>query len=395
MLSITDYKRKYIVTNFAYGTGPFLRTTNLAIAFNREYQRLTGTRMGIIVPWLYGERQKKVMLEEFSGHQKKFPGEILLDNQLGNLYRRVFYGVHDYAEALKLWVDETLLVSREALHYLQGDLSVETLTGEKKVINGKNIAVELNRSPRIKYGVAPSYFTSFASLEEILRSAKKIKGFVVPSRLLSQAIMIANEVERDHQSYALSYPGTFSFKPDLKDHFPNQILVPPIAPPPKLSNNKKIQEGIFVTVTGIPGLERLYREANELGLRLYSNDPLAVPGSCHALPQIIPNKNIKLQFARSGWSSVWISMIAGTPLVVPDYDPTDDPEIYFNNQCIEKLGIGIVYRGQSLREILRQAKTVQINCQRLTEKIKKRFGTLDGNMYCATLFANDFLKKFK
>jgi hypothetical protein len=395
MLPITDYRRRYIVTNFAYGTGPFLRTTDLAIAFNREYEKLTGSRLGIIVPWLYGERQKQVMLEEFSEHEAEHPAEILLDRTLGALYSKVFYGSHNYADALTQWVEQALLTSREAYHHLSGELILETLSGDIRRVRGKDIALELNRSPRIRFGVAPSYFTSFASLTEILEQARTIKNFVVSPKLLKQAIETAREVERGHEQYAIAHPGTFSYQKNRQSRFEKEILVPPIAPPPKPNRERGIKPGIFVTVTGIPGLERLYREASDLGLALYSNDTDSVSGSTRALPHIISNKSIRFQFARSGWSSVWISMISGTPLLVPEYDPTDDPEICFNNRCVEALGIAIVYRGEPLSELLSRTDDVRSASRRVSAEVKKRFGTLDGNTYCAKLFAKDFVTRYK
>ena len=86
-----EYKN-YAVLNFAYGTGPYLRTTDLAIAFNAELERRGQPRLGIIVPWVYGDKQKKVMLEEFAGHEQKYPGEILLDAGLGAILKSIFYG---------------------------------------------------------------------------------------------------------------------------------------------------------------------------------------------------------------------------------------------------------------------------------------------------------------
>jgi len=154
-----------------------------------------------------------------------------------------------------------------------------------------------------------------------------------------------------------------------------------------------IEKGIFVTITGIPGLERLYAEAQALGIKLYSNDTKAVPGSIRALPHIIPNKNIVFQFARSGWSSVWLSMLVGTPLVMPDFDPKDDPEIYFNNLAVEKLGIGLIYHGESLMELFQKAKKVREKQAQVQAGILAKWGTLDGTAYCAKLFVDDFLKK--
>ncbi len=387
-------KGKFLVTNFAYGTGPYLRTTDLAIAFNNELEKVGSRgRLGIIVPWVYGEKQKRVMREEFSGHLKKYPDEILLDAQLGSFLKTIFYGDNNYQDALSQWINSFEGISLKTRDYLSGNLDLETFSGKKKKIAGKNIVVELNRSPRVSYKIAPSYLTSFGYIEEILKKSAGVAEIDVKKNLLRRGAETAKKAEAGHQIHCIAYPGTFSFNKNYQPRYKTEILVPPIAPPP-LPNKKKIKKGIFVTITGIPGLERLYRQAKELGLKLYSNDTEAVPGSIRALPWIIPNKNIVFQFARSGWSSVWISMISGTPLVVPDFDSKDDPEIYFNNQAIEKLGIGIIYRGQPLKEILKQAEKIRKNSQILKNKILKRWGTLDGNKYCAKLFTEHFLKNF-
>ena len=178
----------------------------------------------------------------------------------------------------------------------------------------------------------------------------------------------------------------------IKGRYYDEILVPPIAPPPA-PNNDEIEKGIFVTITGIPGLERLYQDAKRLGLKLYSNDTDAVPGSTYMSPHVISNKNIVCQFARAGWSSIWISMISGTPLVVPDFDGNDDPEIYFNNKSVEDLGLGIVYRGQGLEEILEHVSCMKASCENIKRQILNKWGTLDGNHYCAEMFVKDFLLK--
>ena len=380
---------KYIVTNFAYGTGPYLRTTNLAIAFNDELEKAGHERMGIIVPWVYGEKQKRVMLEEFVGHEEKYPGEILLDKKLGELLRSIFYADCTYEEALRAWVKNYREVSLEAYHHLSFEFEVETMSGKKQTVDGTKIRVELNRSPRIRYNVAPAYYTSFASIADILERAQQVSEIAVDRELLKKGVAAAEWVEKNEKLRCIAWPATFANIEDMKPRHSDQILVPPIAPPPQ-PNNEEIEKGIFVTITGIPGLERLYADAKRLGLKLYSNDTDAVPGSEHALPHIIPNKNIVFQFARSGWSSVWISMISGTPLVVPDFDPHDDPEIYFNNRAVEELGLGIIYCGQPLEEILGQAEIIKQSSAKIKQQILDRWGTLDGNRFCAKMFVEDF-----
>lgn len=409
--------KHYIVTNFAYGTGPYLRTTDLAIAFNDELEKAGRERMGIIVPWVYGEKQKRVMLEEFADHEKTHPGEILLDKKLGGLLHSVFYADSTYEEALSVWTRTYREVSAHAYMHLSFEIEVETLSSKKHKIDGTHIAVELNRSPRIRYNVAPAYFSSFAYVGDILERAQAIKEIAVDRALLKKGVEAANWIERNQKMHCMAWPATFSYMQTSffsghaerseasrsfvplhgtqddrggKERYNDEILVPPIAPPPMI-NDEKIDEGIFVTITGIPGLERLYADAKRLGIKLYSNDIEAVPGSVQASPHVIPNKNILLQFARSGWSSVWISMISGTPLVVPEFDSKDDPEIYFNNRAVEELGLGVIYRGQPLEDIMKEVPRIKESCKKMTEKIVTRWGTLDGNRYCAEMFVKDFL----
>ncbi len=382
--------RKCIVTNFAYGTGPYLRTTDLAVAVNDELERRGHMRLGIIVPWVYGEKQKRVMWEEFAGHEKKYPGEIMLDAELGALLRSVFYGDATYEQALLKWTDSYVFISDAAHQHLSGECEVETLFGEKRRASGKDIIMELSRSPRIRYDVAPAYFTTFAYIAEILEHSRGVKEIDVSFDLLEKGIKAANWVEGNQRIRVIAWPATFAYLGELPLRYEGEILVPPLAPLPR-PNDDIIDPGVFVTITGIPGLERLYADAKRLGLKLYSNDTDAVSGSVHALPHIIPNKNVAFQFARAGWSSIWISMISGTPLVVPDFDAKDDPEIYFNNRSVEELGLGVVFRGQSLEDILKEVPRIKESYKKIREKIIARWGTLDGNRYCAKLFADDFL----
>ncbi len=209
--------------------------------------------------------------------------------------------------------------------------------------------------------------------------------------LVKRAIPLAQKLESKQKLLCLAHPGTFSYLKDRKSLYPFEKLIPPTIFPPK-PNKDPIDEGIYVTITGIPGLERLYQEARQLGLKLYSNDPEAVPGSEELLPHVVPNPRIKLQFARAGWGSVWLSQLSGTPLVVPNFDPKDDPEIFFNNRCIEELRLGIVYQGQSLKEILGESERLRPGIQKFNQELVQRFGTLNGNRYAARLIADDYLK---
>jgi len=386
--------KKFIVTNFAYGTGPYLRTTELTIALNEELERRGQERLGVVIPWVYGEKQRRIMLEEFAEHDKSYPGELLLDADLGSILKEIFYGDNTYEEALAKWIEGHDSVSERIRSHLSGSIEVETLDGEKMEVSGSDIVLELNRSPRVLYGVAPTYSTTFGHIAEILEAVEHVgtDKVSVDRELARAGASLADKIERAQGVHAIAYPATFSGEEGYKPRYSNTHLVPPITSLPHGDIGGDMDDGIFVTITGIPGLERLYAEARELGLKLYSNDTEAVQGSEKHLPHVIPNKAILFQFARSGWGSVWLSMFSGTPIVVPDFDPKDDPEIYFNNLMVEKLGIGIIYRGQPLSEILAAREKIQANCVAMRKSIMERWGVLEGNSVCAKLFAEHFLQ---
>ena len=382
------------VTNFAYGTGPYLRTTELVIAFNDALESRGKKRISFVIPLVYGEKQKRIMREEFSAHAEQHPEEFLLDERFGAILKSIFYGDSAYEDALKKWTEHMEDVSGEARDHLKGTFEVETLGGIKKKVNGKDIAIELNRSPRIHLDIAPAYSTSFGYISEILeKSIKAGRGAVdVSPELLLKGSEVAHMIEESQKINAMAYPATFSSFSDYRPKYKNEILVPPITSLPHGDPGGISEKGIYVTITGIPGLERLYEEARKLGLTLYSNDTNAVRGSIKVLPHVVQNEKIVFQFARSGWGSVWLSLFTGTPIVVPEHDPMDDPEIFFNNRAVEALGIGMVYRGEPLSEILEKCSGMRANCARAKENILARFGTIDGNAECAKIFANDFLK---
>ena len=385
---------KYIVTNFAYGTGPYLRTTELAIAFNDELEARGKSRMPVIVPLVYGDKQKRIMLEEFGEHIARYPEEILLDATLGTFLKSIFYtGKAKYEETLRTWLATAEEVQYSIEAYLSKTLTVETFAGETQEVNGSDIALELNRSPRVRYGIAPSYSTTFGYIADILEHTQALPSGVVDvdASLLKQGVQLADSIEGAQDINLMAYPATFSWNAETyAPRYSEEILVPPITDLP-MAHTESMEKGIFVTITGIEGLERLYAEARELGLKLYSNDVEAVVGSTKALPHVIPNPAIQVQFARAGWGSIWLSMFCGTPLVVPRFDPTDDPEIYFNNEAVKGLGIGSIYKGQSLSDILNHGESMRDASQKMCIEIEKRWGTLNGNTVSAKLFADRFL----
>ncbi len=354
-----------ILTSFAYGTGPYLRTTEWALAVADLLGQLGKSRNRIVVPLVYGNKQRLIM-EEALGTRMH---DVILDKAYGKLLAPLFYGQESYATYLERWVESVDGQSKEIQKYLKNTY-------------GDNIVLELHRSPRVSIGLAPSFALTFGWQSDILTQAKDNPEIDIPEEVLNRAIPKFQSIEQSFKKCFLTDPGTFSFTGDVESCIQNTEWVPPTIAQPSPSR-QPIALGIYVTVTGIPGLERLFTDAKKLGMTIYSNNPGALREAEKALPDVIGNPAIKLHFARSGWSSVWLSLLTETPFIAAPWDPKDDPEIYFNNQCIESLGIGTVYRGQSLEELLKEGERQKTKMKTLRTDLMKKYGTLDGTVLSA------------
>ena len=376
--------KKFLVTNFAYGIGPYLRTTELALALNRALHKRGKEELSIIVPWVYGEKQKRIMLEEFGTDA----GKIFLDEKLGGILKTVFYEKEKFEDALARWNETEKTASGEAHTHLSAPLEAENLaSGEKIVIKPAQIVLEFAPAPRLRYGIAPSYSVSFGLQSEILEAAAAESMVKTKKEILLQAVETAKRIEKAQKVHFIAYPATMDFLGNRSPVYKNEIVVPPVTDLPKKYEGAKVSEGLYVTVTGIGGLERLFEDADKLGLKLYSNNSETVKGSEKILPSVLSSGNITLHFARSGWGSAWFSMFTEVPIILPEYDGDDDPEILFNNKAIERLGFGMVYRGEALSEILKRVPAMKAAAKKIKNEIIKRFGTLDGNAYAAKMIA--------
>ena len=253
---------------------------------------------------------------------------------------------------------------------------------------GDAMVMQLARAPFAHIPTTPAYYTSFAFLSDIWKEAMGNEDIAIDDALLARAAEKMGKMGAVYDQHFLNEPGTFSGAP--KEH--GQQLIPPMLVPPE-KDTMKMEEGIYVTATGIPGLERLFADIQKLGMNLYSNNPKIVPGATQAPPSIITNPAIKLHFARSGWSAVWMSLFTTTPLILAPYDKHDDPEIYFNNRTLEELGIGMVYTGQSLKALFQEAEPMIKRMEKYRTALLERFKTLNGITFTAEKIVTHFLQK--
>lgn len=397
-MSVTQ---RYIITNFLHGNSPYLRTTELALAVSDLMKKEHGEKLGVIVPLVYGDKQKTIMLENFEKTIRKNPGKILFDVTLGNYLRPLFYsGETSYEESLNYFFNNHHRTEREIQKYIENNLIVEDINGTLHRIKKKDIVMEVNRCPQVSFGITPSYYTGFDYISEVLRHAIKEKDIAIDTSTLEKNMPLYNEIEKKQSLHFIAEPSIFSYKGNRPRKYQTEIFTPPNTNQVKrighmLSRDSlgDIKKGIYVTVTGVPGLDRLFREVLDIGLAIYTHRPDLIPGSIKAGPHILAHPNILFHFARSGWGSVWLSLFSKIPFITRPYTIKDDLEIYFNNICLEALGFGKVYRGESLNELFQYGDVYKKNVALIQNRLLEKYGMIDGIAFTARKIVNHYTRQ--
>ncbi|MBU3925750.1 hypothetical protein KJ763_01085 [Patescibacteria group bacterium] len=386
--------KKYIILNFLHGNSPYLRTIEMALAVNDELEKRGMERMGIIIPLVYKERQKEIIKHNFRHYLKKYPDELLLDEKLGEYLWSIFYNGDGFDKWLDNFLKKEKGVTERIKNYLNKGLSVENLSGKKFSINKKNIAIEINRCPLVSFDIKPSYFASFGYMSDILERSILEDGLDLDKNVLKNGIKYFEDLEKKQTVRFIAEPATFSYLDNWISRHDSEIFTPPNTNQKLNLNflkNLFLKRGIYVTITGVYGLSRLFEEIQKTGLKIYTHKLGVIPSGKKALPDIIMHKNILLHFARIGWGSAWLSFMTETPLITFPYDFKDDPEVYFNNICIEKLGIGKVYKGESLEQLLAFGEEYKNKVKLIKQDLIKKYGTINGVEYTAQKIADHYL----
>lgn len=386
--------KKYIILNFTHGNGPYLRTGELALAINNVLGKKGLERMGIIMPWVYKNRQKTILTENFGKFFTGKKSEIFLDKNLGEYLKKVFYNGDKYEKTLKNVLLEAESVKKQIQNYLSEGLTIENYAGDKITVKKEDILMEIKRCPIINFDIKPSYYTGFAYLSDIFSHSVHEPQIKIDKDLLRKIADYYSKIEESKDIGFIAEPSTF---PTNMCKSSSTLFTPPNAKiPPKYPFYRFVEKGVYVSITGIIALnEKIFHGMHDIGIKIYTNKPAIIPFSKKSNPNIISNKNILLHFARVGWGSAWRSFFTGTPLIMLPYDQNDDPEVYFNNISLEKIGLGKIYGSQSTDELMEFSSIYKKNLEKAKNDLIKKYGTIDGVQYTAEKIVEHFLKNGK
>jgi hypothetical protein len=376
----------FMLTQFGHGETSTLRTVELALAVNQEMERRGKERYRILIPWTNGERQRRVLKAAFTNENTQHPEELLLDVRLGRILSMFVDLEIGYAASIALWVAGWEDAGRQVRAHFNQDVIVSDLDGTPVPIGQPNIALELNRAPRFHIGLSLAYQVATCRESQLFAAMAALPTgtFSLGHELIRGARHVAEEIERNLCRTYVSVPGLFSSPELLLADTLNNDLIPPTTPFPADESIAAPPSSVYVTVSNPPESDPVLRTALTWGVPIFTNDPGRLGGGQAASPGILKNPNVQFHFAAGGWESTSLSLRCEKPLVVPPFDLSTDPEIYFNNQKNVGWGLAQLER-DNLDDVRSRLKTVN-------ETLLRRFATLDGTTVAAQRIVDDLLK---
>lgn len=351
-----------------------------------------GEPVSILVPWVYGEGQLRILREEASDEPDLW-GKVFLSPDLGDALRPLLFSGEGFNEELNTFLRIYKRQKKFLEDLFKSSLRVVDLKGDSLHLEPGKIRLEVTRNPVVSTGIEYSYYSSVsycsAIFEELLEH-EEVSG--VDYDLVRKAIYEVRQMEGDFRLHFQPIPKCLSFKENSQPLFETERETPPLIPLPRVPT-ERLERGMYVSVSGISGLSPLYQEAFRLPQTIFTNDrSRGFEGQVYP-PRYIGHSSVGQVFARAAWNTIWLANLTGTPLVCPDHMQEDHPEIFFNLKSISKMNLAYIWdhKKNSLEDFITQIPSGKQKPPAVYEEIMKRFGTLDGLDYCVNIIVEDFL----
>ncbi len=394
-----------IVVNPAHGNEPYILGTAIAREVSEQLTKKGMKKAKIVVPLMYGERQRRILLEE----HKDDPNLIYFDEEYGKILSNILFSSGNYADHLKQLTkhyDEVDRLLKQRFAVDASQINARSLaTGEITPLSPKNIIATVDTSASVLVTAPKRYFAFPVLLSEILREAQKEGGMGFNETDMKKVISRMMELESAYaqvfipkiNSLSFKYADNLSEQPDIIDGRQRRYT-PAMKAELTPTEGQVDKAGIYVMFSGTGETkeqnEGLVKAAKDAGIEVYTPPWEEVKDSVKAPPEVLSDKNILAVFGRSGWGTGWQVQNLAKPWLVTPYKEGDDPEIYFNNKTIEALKMGRVLKGRRITpaELTNFIQEISPGIQTLNTKLREEFGTLNGIRYVAEHIANDLTR---
>ncbi len=364
--------------NIAHGNEPYVLGTNIALAV-KDLLKAEGREARIIVPLIYGERQKRIIKETAVDISN-----IEYDEESGGLLDKIRLSGANFDAQLEALVKCRKTVEEELKEHLKRTL-------------GSGGFIEINAGSYVSADATIAYYVFPYIHTDLLNQTRKDK-LPFNQRNIGKVL---NEVEASEQRYSLIFIPEINMLSAIgRQKRANEESTPPLKHPRE--STEDLEGAIFMHLSGTGSCrEEIIKAAKQIPFPKYFaqafkssvagvEDKISQHNAIYN-PAILYNPAIKAVFGRPGWGILWECQVAQKPFISVPYITIDDPEIKYNIQILEEFGMGVVYTGQP--NIVELAMEKQPSIDILTAQLTERFGTIDGINYAARKIFDDLKQK--
>ena len=377
---------KYLVLNVAHGLGPIIRLLELGEELNRQLAERGTDKYSFIIPDL-GERQNLAVADEF--RHSDIIHHILVDPIYGRSLTKIAYKGDDHRDFLCNIVSIQPKAQEEIAKHFKKEFTVHGFSENKERRIRPSDCYEIARNPFVRLPF-PGFMYTFGYRSDIIKEMQKegVQGY--DEKTMEQLLSILETAEEGREINFVQDP------PTIKPSAARSFTYTPLHARRKLSNNEQIEQGVYVSVTGIKGLrEKLIADAERMKLRLYSSVSVSkdFPEAVVKSPDIVTNPNIKCVFARFGWGAITLALMSEKPLITPQTDFRDDPEIFLNKRLlVDDLKLASVLDNRHVEEVLEEASERAKGISKFLSQLQAKYKTVEGPAYASRILA-DYLTR--
>lgn len=397
--------RPILVLNPGHGNEPYILATAIGREVSKKFASAGMEQPILVMPLLYGDRQRRILLEENPNDASL----LYYDEQFGNILKNVMFGAGDFKQHLaqvNTHYDEVEKMLNDRFRIdAQAITARSVATQESTQLSSRNIIGVIEAGNRVPIKVPHRYFAFPEVLSRVLHESMQNPELGFSESDMKKLAERMMKVEDAYSQVFVPWVSTFSYQnasnldsqPQSIDGRP-RIYTPAMkADMPKTEG--EVDPGVYVMFSGTGSAtessKALIRAAKEAGINAYSPPWEIIEGTEKMPPSIMADANIHAIMGRSGWGTGWQAMQLEKPWLVAPYQEGDDPEIYFNNKTIEALKLGKVIGSEGISgdELKRSAQEISPGLHGLNNAIRQRFGTTNGIDYIADHIFQDLVAK--
>lgn len=397
--------RPILVLNPGHGNEPYILATAIGREVSKKFASAGIEQPILVMPLLYGDRQRRILLEEN-------PNDVSLlyyDEQFGNILKDVMFGAGDFKQHItkvNTHYDEVekMLNNRFRVD-AQAITARSVATQESMELSPRNIIGVIEAGNRVPIKVPHRYFAFPEVLSRVLHESMLHPELGFSESDMKKLAERMMKVEAAYSQVFVPWVSTFSYQhasdldsqPQVIDDR-SRIYTPAMkAGIPKTQG--EVDPGVYIMFSGtgsaVDANKSLINAAHQAGIKAFTPPWETIEGTEKLPPSVMADENIIAILGRSGWGTGWQAMQLEKPWLVAPYQEGDDPEVYFNNKTIEALKLGKIIGSEGISgdELKKSAREISPGLSSLNDQIRQKFGTTNGIDYVADHIFQDLVAK--